>query len=275
MHVCRALAPAVVLAAVSWPSPAAANRPQQAECIDAYTDGQELKHAGALRRARERLLICARDPCSPVLVRDCVSWLEEIERKLPTVVVEARDSQGHDINDVGVWIDGAEVASKLDGRAIEIDPGEHKLRLTHTGNGDIEQPLTVREGDKGRRLSFAFPAPVRPEAAVIAPAPAPTVPRDARPETQKRGIPGGVYPLGAASVLALGVSAYFGVKGLRLRGDLDACKGACPSDRVNDARHSFLASDIALGVAVVSLAAAAVVWLTADRGPHGHAATRR
>src|SRR5262245_12836867 len=59
-------------------------------CASAYEQGQRLRKQGALRAAREEVVLCASDSCPAALRDDCMQWLREIERALPTVVLVAR-----------------------------------------------------------------------------------------------------------------------------------------------------------------------------------------
>src|ERR1700685_1640160 len=72
------------------------------DCIAASEAGPAQKLRGSLRGAREPLLICARDGCPAIVRQDCTQWLTEIIAALPSVVVGARDWQGHDLVDVTV-----------------------------------------------------------------------------------------------------------------------------------------------------------------------------
>lgn len=243
------------------PATAGAQSPSQAACIEAYTKGQELEQAGALREARTKFLVCGREPCSKVLVKDCILWIDDVERKMPTVVVEAHGTDDVEVNDVRVFVDDDLVATRLDGRAIDVNPGPHTLRFVREGAPAVEQRAVMREGEKGRKIVVAFgPARASP---LAAPPPPPAAARR-RDEARTHKPPWLVYPLAGVGAVGLGGSAYFGLHGLSQRADLDGCKGFCASDPVSDARRSFLFADISLGVALISLGAAAVLFLTAD-----------
>jgi hypothetical protein len=74
-----------------------------------------------------------------------------------------------------------------------------------------------------------------------------------------------VYALGAVSVLGFAGFTTFGLLGRDQESELATCRGAC-SDRAYDVmRDRYLVADISLGVAVVSLSAAAVLWFVGDR----------
>src|SRR5690349_6560913 len=74
-------------------------------CANAAEQAQSLRDEGKYRRARDQMLICARDVCPGPIKSDCGKWLEQVERDAPTVVFNAQDA-GRDVTDVKVWVDG-------------------------------------------------------------------------------------------------------------------------------------------------------------------------
>ena len=48
-----------------------------------------------------------------------------------------------DVTEVRVYLDGALVATQLDGKAIELDPGGHVLRFEHGGLPSVEERVLV------------------------------------------------------------------------------------------------------------------------------------
>jgi hypothetical protein len=59
----------------------------RAACFDAATEGQSLRDANRLVEARERFRVCAQDECPSSMKGDCATWLAEVERSLPGIVV--------------------------------------------------------------------------------------------------------------------------------------------------------------------------------------------
>jgi hypothetical protein len=240
------LAASILLAAAS-PRLARADAPppSKAECIDAYTSGQQLKRNGELRAARARLLVCSRDPCPTGLQADCSDWLGEVQRLQPSIVVVARNETGQELTDVRVFIDNVLAASRLDGRAIDVDPGEHTLRFETMGRPPRTQQLLVREGQKAREVSVRFEA-------VAAPA-----------EENKGGLGWPVWLSGGVTVAALATFTGFGIAGVSHRSDLlDTCSHRCTDDEKSAVDQKFLVADIALGVAAIAGAATVLLLLT-------------
>jgi hypothetical protein len=85
----------------------------------------------------------------------CATWLESIERALPTVVIDARNATGAALADVRVEANGELLAERLSGRALELNPGEYVLRFRH-GSQTVEVHTLIRESEKYRALEVRF-----------------------------------------------------------------------------------------------------------------------
>jgi hypothetical protein len=226
-------------------------------CVDAYKQAQLRRKAGALLEAREQLLICARDVCPNVVKTDCVPWLGEVTRAIVTVVVDATDAEGKALTDVRVSADGAMLTARLDGRPIEIDPGDRVLRFETPGAPPVEQRVLLIAGERERRLrvtlarrDLLLPQPLQSAAA--------PPPAHLGPFSVPVVVLGGVGVVGAAGFLA------FGLIGNGEKRDLDQamCKPNCPSSQVAAAERNYVLADVSLGVGVVSFAVATVLFLT-------------
>ncbi len=55
-------------------------------CADAYSRAQELRTKRKLIGAREALRICSQTTCPAFIVKDCTTWLDEVQSSLPSVV---------------------------------------------------------------------------------------------------------------------------------------------------------------------------------------------
>lgn len=248
----------VVVAAALFTAPAALAQPAEGDgteaCVAAHVNAQRLRRDGRMRAAKEALVACSRASCPQVLVEECGPWLREVEQALPSIVFEAVGPDGLDVADARVLIDGEILLERLDGKAVEVDPGEHMLRYERDGWPSIEQMVLIREGDKGRRVAVRFEK---------AAPPAPTPVKTTRPT------PLLVYGLGGLGVVGVGVFATLGAVGLSDRNDLDelGCKPSCPTEDVDDVRRTFLIGDIALAAGVVAIGAAVVVYLTRPEVP--------
>lgn len=230
-------------------------------CIRAAEDGQAARDGGQLLRARELFAVCAARECPTVLRRDCTGWLEDARRQTPSLVVIARDTAGRDVVDAQVTVDGVLRQPHLDGSAIELDPGVHVVRVQTAGIESDEERVVLAAGERNRTLNVTFARPQPQPAAppVLSPAspsPPPSQP-ESIPEPHGSGVPAATYLFGGLGVAALGVFGYFGISGLSDANHLRAtCVPACQSSDVDAVHTKLVAADIALGVAVASLAVA-------------------
>lgn len=150
------------------------------ECLSSSSSAQDLRVEKKLIAARAQLLSCARDACPLVVKRDCVQWLAEVDASMPTLVITARDSAGADVVAARVLLDGAPYLERLEGKALSIDPGVHKIRVESVGAAPIEQEIVIVEGEKNRILALTLAPiqqarpepPVRPEPTPPPPPPA-------------------------------------------------------------------------------------------------------
>jgi hypothetical protein len=239
---------AAVLGAI-WLAPIAALADDKAACLAASDSAQDLRDDGHYRRAREALTTCARDVCPAVVRRDCAQWLAELEESAPTVIFGARDASGNDMTAVRVSFDGETVSTAIDARPVLVDPGSHTVRFEVAGWSPIEQRVVLRAGDKNRILAARFDS------------------RTAVRSGVSRGVPPASWVLAGVAALSFASEAYFGITGLddRSRAQSQPCAPHCAPSDVDAIRTKFVASDISLGLGVLSLASALYVWLSASR----------
>src|SRR5262249_35454795 len=93
-------------------------------CARAAEQGQDLRTEGRFVKARQRFIECSHPSCPNLVRADCVRWLGELSPSIPTVVLVAT-TDGRDLEDVSVSLDGEPFVSTLDGRAEPVDPGPH------------------------------------------------------------------------------------------------------------------------------------------------------
>jgi hypothetical protein len=144
-----------VFAAAFAPSLAFAGDPK-IECIQAADQAQQARDDGKWRAARDGFVSCSRAVCPKMVSASCTKWARDIEEGMPTVVLAAKDSSGSDLTDVRVTIDGAPLATVLDGKPVDVDPGAHKLRFTRDGSEPAEQSVVVKAGEKLRSVSVVM-----------------------------------------------------------------------------------------------------------------------
>jgi hypothetical protein len=85
-------------------------------------------------------------------------------------------------------------------------------------------------------------------------------------EASKSGLPAATYVLGGIGMAALGVFAYVGARAKHDSSSLHAtCAPGCPHDEVTALETKLVVADVALGVGVVSAAAAVFFALRGSR----------
>ncbi len=136
---------------------AAGMKPDKLECIAADTDGQALRLTGNLLRARKRLAVCAAASCPSVVREDCAQRIAEIEAAQPSVVFAATNGHGRPLVAVRVTVDGTQIADRLDGRALPVDPGEHLFVFEALGRVPAQMRLTLKEGEKNEGHAVVLP----------------------------------------------------------------------------------------------------------------------
>jgi hypothetical protein len=213
-----ALSSALVVAVLLVPLRARSAEPTKQQCVDANDAAQDLRDAGTLRKAREKLVLCASSSCPSIVREDCGQRLIEVDAAMPTIVFAAKDVAGHDLREVRVTIDGQPFAERLNGRALIADPGKHTFRFEAADRRPVTEVLVLTEGEKERRerivLGTVRTAPPQPTPATgMTPSPGPDLTAaqssDQTPSAGKTQQVAGLAA-GAAGVVGLGLGAVFG-----------------------------------------------------------------
>lgn len=152
----RPLLIAIATAAVVASTAAEAGATDVQACLASSEKGQRARANGKLREARESFLVCGNETCPAIVRRDCAQWTSELTTALPTVVFGAKDKAGRDLFDVNVSVDGETIATKLDGKAVYVDPGRHTFKLETAGAPPVSETVLVKEGEKSRVVNVTF-----------------------------------------------------------------------------------------------------------------------
>jgi hypothetical protein len=233
------------------------------ECLAASDAAQKERDTGRLVDAQRDFVTCSRPVCPRVVRTDCQNWLGEVTERMPSVIFVAHDAKGEDIADARVELDGKMIAPRLDGREVRIDPGAHKLRVTHAGDPPVEQAVVIREREKGRLLEVTFPTAPR------------TLDVAQTPGARRSGPPAAAYVLLGAGGVAMGSFAFFAISGVTDADNLrHSCAPYCPSSAVTDVRRRLAIADASLGVGLVALAVSGYLLLApSGRATPTHAPT--
>ena len=256
----------VCAAALLLGAPVHAENSHKAECASAYEKSQEFRTQNKLQKAEELLVVCAEQSCPTFVQTDCAQWLTEVQKDLPTIIISAKDKDGADVTAVKVSIDGDVVATELDGKAIPIDPGRHKLRFEIEGAPPVDQPIIAKQGEKDREVKVSF-RPSQSEE-VKSPYPAPAAEgKDAPPaeSDQAKPSPLRLYSYIAGGVGAAGIASFavFGIMGKSEQSDLESrgCKPNCPQSDVDAAKTKLLIANISLGVGIAGLGTGVALFI--------------
>jgi hypothetical protein len=237
----RALTAAFGLTLALGATPASADSNERKECADAYAEAQQSMRSTALLKARDQLKVCARDSCLALIRKDCVAWLDEVNAGIPSVVVAAKGPNGKETLDVRVSVNGEEVASKLDVKAIELDPGTFTMRFERPGSAPIEKEVVLRQGQKNKLVEVDFGVSKGDKRRAILP-----------------------WILGGVGVGLMAGGAAFWLKSESDRSDLQgSCAPRCAQDDVDSIKTQRVVGDVLFGVGVVVVGTAAV-WLLTD-----------
>jgi hypothetical protein len=257
-----------LLAAAFLTAPALAAADLKKACADAYVQAQQLRKESKLLAARERLTTCAQDACPKTLRAECIQWLSEVADATPTLVLEARDSEGRELVDVRISVDGEPLLSQIEGRAVPVDPGVRVFRFEMDGAEPIDKRVVVHVGDKNRRIAVAFPRQGREREI-----PRPPVREEPDAAPASRPVPPLAYVFGGVALAGAAAFTYFAIRTDDKVGELDArgCKPSCPESEVDDAKRSQTFGYVSLGVSAVSAAFALLFYATRPEQP-AHAA---
>lgn len=237
----------------------------QAMCLEQHVNSQRLRQERKLLEARDALVSCAGYECPVIVRRDCLNWLEELRREVPSLVFRV-SVDGRSTADAKVFLDGELVAEQLDGRAIEVNPGLHTVRYEVGALPPLEQEVIVTEGERFRVVEGAFVSPV--EAEPEAPAAGTGQPPPATEVQYERPVPMAAYVLGGVGVAALATGAGFGVATLTLESDMKKrCADRCTQDAIDALEQRALIADIALGVGAASVVAAGLIYFLRPERP--------
>jgi hypothetical protein len=218
---------------------------------------------------RGELAQCASDGC-PIAIRfECREWLAEAERQVPTIVLSAT-SDGGDIDEARVTLDGTLIAERLDGRPIEAPVGIHVVRFELPDGRNQEMRVLIGIGEKDRplRAEFASPAATKPR---------PIAPPTPRPLETKRSPEPASHPqtfvrqrelsyllgfLSVGSAIAAGSLLYVGIK--ERDSTAQQCSPVCSNGELRRVRRWFILADVAGATAAITGGAGIYLYVTGE-----------
>jgi hypothetical protein len=236
-----------------------------AACIDAVEQALTLRKNGKLHDALKTLAACSDPSCQEEVRAECTQRIDAVGAAMPTLVFAARDGAGNDLYAVTVTMDGAPIATALDGRPLALDPGEHAFRFETAGQPPVDRTLVVREGEKNRIetviLGPAAPPPALPVASAVRP---PAPPSTWNNRKTLAVVTGGVGVVG----LGLGIAWSAFAASAQSQEQSNCSASSCPNRGqavvdYNTAQQNATGATIGIVAGAALVAAGVVLWITA------------
>jgi hypothetical protein len=173
--------------------------------------------------------------------------LSEVQRLIPSVVLGLHDAGGNDVVGAKVSLDGQPLADRLDGHAIDVDPGEHTLQFDVSGRAPVKQKVVIREGEKGREILVTMDS-------------SPPTPESAKAEPPRSGVPTVSWVLGGLSAAAFTAFGYFALTGYSRWSDCHG--GGCGAGDASYVDRQWVAADVTLIVGALAGGLATYFYFT-------------
>jgi hypothetical protein len=285
MHLLRRMVQfgACVAVLVAWlpPSHSAPKRRENA-CVGAWRSAEEMVKAGHMREAKVSMLKCAQASCSALLRKECTRRVAEIESDIPSIVPIVTDASGDTLTDVSVSMDDESLATRIDGRALLVDPGAHEFTFK-TSEGVLASYKTViAQGQRNRTIEIALrPRGQGPLVRTRVPGGSPPMATSGERRNQgsevdmvsagdagtSRYFTTGTYALaglGALGIAGYALTTYWGNRDNQL---LNSCRPDCKQSSVDHIRQLYLAGKVSLGLGIAALAGATYLYVTSNSKP--------
>jgi hypothetical protein len=146
----------VVMAVAVLAAPAPSEAKENRACMTAYKKGAQLTREAKFHAAKESMLLCTKLICSAALRKECSARVEQLTADAPTLVPEVTDDRGRPVTDVRITMDGKPWVSKVDGRAMPVDPGLHVFTFESRGVVFARERMVVLQGQRNRALSASL-----------------------------------------------------------------------------------------------------------------------
>jgi len=223
-----------------------------------------LRNDGHLLEGRAEFWECSKAACPAAIRKDCIAWSEEIRAQIPTVSFRVT-LDGKVATEAKVYLDGRLTEKALEGRAVELNPGPHKVRFEYGSHPPQEQEFVAAEGERYRIINAEFhSAPTEPASTAAAGGPLPSSP----PTVMERPVPTltyvflGLGAVGAVSAAAWGISTSVTVS------DLEAtCSPQCSQGKIDAVEQRALITNISLSVSAASFIAAGLTYFLRPEVP--------
>jgi hypothetical protein len=267
-------------------------------CLSAYKSAQELERIGRFLQAKELVDSCMSPGCGWVLQRKCAFLSSMMASDIPSVVPVVTDEAGKPRIDVKVTMDGAVLTSRLDGRAVPIDPGLHEFSFSMQNRVIVKRQIMIGQGERNRAILISLrTSDMRAKTADLPPTtslepkggPNPTAMKTTEPlkpgsggdspllassatepaaDSPERRVPSRIpYLIGFVGVAGIGGFALLSQWSSDENRKLAQCDPNCSPESVDRGRNLSTAANVSLGVGIVGLGAAVTSWFLLN-SPH-------
>lgn len=270
-------------------------------CVATYKNARAQQQANHLRAAQELAESCAKPACGAAVRQECSIKYNQLDNDIPSFVPVAVDDNGAPLTDVQVRVDGELLISKLDGRALPLDPGVHEVSFSAANAVTVTEKVMIVQGQHNRAISVAMQSPAaralrkttlmasvvptkpvetktEPKPGPAADKPSEPAPRHLLPEKsalreplpepaprEHRGGPGVLpYVLGGAGLAAVGAGTLFFVWGKNDNSALSQCTPNCAPSTLTRIKTLYAAGDISIGAGVAALGVATYLYATSS-----------
>ena len=247
----------VVLFAIAAARPALAD--EGSVCADAAESGQKFRDKGHFVESRELFAKCARKECPKLVRDDCLSFLDQLRKRMPSIVVRVTDAAHHDVTSFRILKDGKLLLDKPSGTAIDVDPGEATLHVEADGFAPRDLPVVVAEGEQRRLVEIVLAPPGAPLATTAKPIEVP-------PPASSSGPGAATFVAGGVGVAGLAVFGVFqAIAQPRYSTDKQGCYLTHSCKDAGALQTQFDVSMIGLGIGGAGVATAIILYLAVDR----------
>ena len=239
--ICLALLPVASPAAEPSGAAGEASTEEIEHCVSQHDSARQLRLNEQWFDARTAMTDCAADRCPLAIGADCRSWLEELNRALPTLLVfVARDGAAHPTR---VELDGRAIDLPEPPVPIELVPGPHRLHVVFAEHPPIDRDFTLERGEKNHLERIEPPTPPSTSAGVaIQFRPPPPPSRPVRTST---------YLLSAGALVAFTASTVLIMSALRERDEARiTCAPTCPSGVRRRIETQLVFADVSAGAGI-------------------------
>jgi len=260
-------------------------------CKVAYKNALAREESGRLREAKELFSQCSSATCGKVRA-ECKSSYTRLNSEIPSVVPLVTDDEGEPVFNVRVSVDGELLTSRLDGRALPVDPGGHEFSFSTEDGVFAKKNVLITQGQRNRQLTVSMqsPPPDARAAKTVAPSPKAVEPTAAKPKPRPEPKPaapepsaedtssettpdetastGGAGPLpyviGGAGLAAIGTGAMLTVWGRKDNDLLRACAPYCAQASVDRVSSLYTAASVSIGVGLAAVGVATYLFATSS-----------